>query len=649
MAYTTNSPGASSTGNTYVDSLIWGTSWASSSPGRLNLTYRFDNTGEAPVSAQLKSAISKAFDIIETIIPVEFVQSTSLNTDLAYATLSQNTLGGSGYVGFHQVPGDVPLLDSFGVNSLYGIFVYDSVIYTDAGLQKGGFGFSTVVHEILHGLGLAHPHDTGGSSTKFPGVSQPFGDYGTDNQNQGIYTVMSYNPGYAEKLPITSYTYGDAAGPMALDIAALQAIYGTRSNNTGNDTYKIDGTNGPGTYWSAIWDTGGIDTISAKDVNLDVQINLNDADLQGNDAGGVPSHAKGIRGGYTIANGVVIENAMGGNGNDLLIGNQANNILTGRVGDDTLSGLNGNDTLYGGGGNDTLMGGTGKDTMYGGSGADNFVFFDYDGKDIINGGDGVDWLRYNGTSAVTVDLSDTAAQDTGYGLDTITKIENVQGTTKDDQITGNASDNRLEGHAGNDTLDGQDGKDSLIGGSGNDDLSGGGGKDILNGGDGNDTISGGYGLDIMVGGAGVDVLNGDGGIDFLNGDNGADTLIGGLGRDTMTGGQGLDTFVFNAINESGATAADADVIKDFQQGVDKIDLSAIDASTVLASDDAFIFNGTVRAGTSDEGEVFYVKKDGIGTDNDRTLVLVDTDGDKYPEMIIYLNGLYDLTEDDFIL
>ena len=42
-------------------------------------------------------------------------------------------------------------------------------------------------------------------------------------------------------------------------------------------------------------------------------------------AGGAMSRVDGIFGGYTIANGVVIENAVGGKGNDTLVGNSADN------------------------------------------------------------------------------------------------------------------------------------------------------------------------------------------------------------------------------------------------------------------------------------------------------------------------------------
>ena len=60
----------------------------------------------------------------------------------------------------------------------------------------------------------------------------------------------------------------------------------------------------------------------------------------------------GLTGNVSIAHGVVIENAIGGRGDDVIIGNDADNILKGNAG---------NDVLYGGAGQDTLWGGTGQD------------------------------------------------------------------------------------------------------------------------------------------------------------------------------------------------------------------------------------------------------------------------------------------------
>ena len=93
----------------------------------------------------------------------------------------------------------------------------------------------------------------------------------------------------------------------------------------------------------------------------------------------------------------------------------------------------------------------------------------------------------------------------------------------------------------------------------------------------------------------------------------------------------------------------ADTIRDFVQGMDKIDLSGIDASRVLAGNNAFVFSDRGRIGTSDHGEITFVKHDRSGRVNDVTVVLIDNDGDMQVEARIRLEGLFNLTADDFIL
>ena len=43
----------------------------------------------------------------------------------------------------------------------------------EGGLEQGGYGFITFIHELGHGMGMAHPHDNGGSSTVMNGVERP--------------------------------------------------------------------------------------------------------------------------------------------------------------------------------------------------------------------------------------------------------------------------------------------------------------------------------------------------------------------------------------------------------------------------------------------------------------------------------------------
>jgi serralysin len=194
---------------------------------------------------------------------------------------------------------------------------------------------------------------------------------------------------------------------MAFDIAAIQYLYGANTSyNTSNNTYYLPTVNGPGTYWSCIWDAGGVDTISGQGATSSVTINLNNASLANNDpnAGGYISRMNGIPGGFTIANSwgglCVVENAIGGTGHDTIIGNAVANSLSGGGGNDYLSGNAGNDYLNGGSGNDYFNGGAGNDAMYGGSGSDTLLGSSGNDRlvgyasgteyDILTGGTGTD-------------------------------------------------------------------------------------------------------------------------------------------------------------------------------------------------------------------------------------------------------------------
>jgi serralysin len=136
-----------------------------------------------------------------------------------------------------------------------------------------------------------------------------------------------------------------------------------------------------------------------------------------------------------------IENALGGAGNDELIGNNLANVLAG------------------GGGNDYLQGGAGNDSIIGGAGLDWAIY-----RELVAG------------QSVTVNL--TTGRATGAaGSDTLAGIENVEGGFGNDSLLGDGLANMLDGFDGNDSLSGGSGNDTLTGFLGNDLLIGGAGSD----------------------------------------------------------------------------------------------------------------------------------------------------------------------------
>ena len=92
-----------------------------------------------------------------------------------------------------------------------------------------------------------------------------------------------------------------------------------------------------------------------------------DGDAIGFDTSGGDIKALHLFDGTSAASGA---NAVGGPGNDTLIGDNQANVLSGNGGSDLLFGAGGDDMLFGGDGADILYSGQGNDTMTGGRGAD---------------------------------------------------------------------------------------------------------------------------------------------------------------------------------------------------------------------------------------------------------------------------------------
>lgn len=382
--------------NPYVNALLWGGNrWNLNATRKITYSFWqpgsevFDQGGEEePVSTVFLwespeiAAIETALERWSDVANISFVRTTDSNAaaTLGFYSLPAVELGDINTLGEAGPPGEssagiVYLNRERGPNNDWSF-----------GLKPGGDVFVTMMHEIGHALGLAHPHDDGGGSSVFPGVvlyeDQDPGDY---NLNQGIWTVMSYNDQWQDLIrEEDDSAYGWNATPMAFDIAAIQHLYGRNNRyRTGDDTYTLPTRNRQPTAYSCIWDAGGVDTLKTG-AREDTTIDLRPAPLVGANAGGYISRVNGIYGGFTIAKGVTIENAESGWGNDVLMGNGAKNALSSGEGSDVLMGGKGNDTLTGGEDADTLTGGEGNDLLVGHS------FSKQDDFDVLEGGTGKD-------------------------------------------------------------------------------------------------------------------------------------------------------------------------------------------------------------------------------------------------------------------
>ncbi len=326
----------------------------------------------------------------------------------------------------------------------------------------------------------------------------------------------------------------------------------------------------------------------------------------------------------------------GGNGNDTLDGGAASDLLRGGAGEDNLDGGDGNDRLEGGTFSDILFGGTGSDILIGGS-----------GNDSIDGWTGIDTALYTGlSSGVTVDLSNTAAQNTGGGgIDTLIRVENLVGSSQNDTLTGSSGINRLDGGNGDDALFGLEGNDTLLGGNGSDVINGDAGADRLIGGSGNDDLFGGAGRDRLEGGNDNDDLFGGDNVDRLLGGAGNDLLVGGRGTDFLFGGAGADRFDFNNTSDSGVGPFNRDEIRDFNSAEgDRIDVFGIDADINTSGNQAFNVVSDEFTGTAGEIMIQSLVRSGVNIQ----LISFDVDGDSRADMQIWVLA-DELDASDFVL
>jgi Ca2+-binding RTX toxin-like protein len=146
----------------------------------------------------------------------------------------------------------------------------------------------------------------------------------------------------------------------------------------------------------------------------------------------------------------------------------------------------------------------------------------------------------------------------------------------------------------------------------------------------------------MFGQAGNDKLKGEGGNDRMFGGDGDDTLHGAKGRDVLSGDSGADVFLYLKAAESGPNRQKRDIIRDFGQGSDVIDVSGIDAGPG-GGDQAFTFIGT-NGFSNSRGELRYTNLSG-----GNTLIAADIDGDGAADMQIELVGTFTLSDADFVL
>jgi serralysin len=372
-------------GNAWIDGLTdgyrWGTTATDPAVGYTFISPTFDRPGGEfggypswGWSDQERQLMEDAMEEISAVCSLQFDDRGDDNDDgveIWYYNLDKRQSEGS--YGFAYTPGS---------DSDEGLVAINWSTYQNAdggfknSIASGSFYGITFLHELSHAVGLKHPHDKGlFGQPRFPGLtrqSDEYRDKGDYDQNAQPFTQLTYVDKGARNgmVPRSIEAYGFLQTLGALDIAALQWMYGINPDAaSGDNKYTLPLENREGTGWRAIWDTGGVDRITAAGAKAPVTIDLRNATL-GDDvnAGGYVSRAEDVFGGFTIAHDwdgrnlgqpaglCVIEIAIGGKGDDLLIGNDADNQLKGKKGADVLA--------AGGGDGNRVSGGKGRDQFW---------------------------------------------------------------------------------------------------------------------------------------------------------------------------------------------------------------------------------------------------------------------------------------------
>ncbi|MCL6285506.1 M10 family metallopeptidase C-terminal domain-containing protein [Ruegeria sp. 2012CJ41-6] len=645
-------------------------------PNASNMARAFDFepqfSGLKPTTAEARLAVDKTFAEVASFTNISITQSNSTNAPIQIA-MDPSFDGGYAYLpGSFQLAGNIAL----------GTWVTNPV--------AGNRANFVILHEIGHAMGLLHGHE--------------HRDFVVSELDSHEYTVVTYSNYVGDR-----ETYSFETGPidwaqsfMQLDIAAMQFLYGANYASSGevwsgDTTYRFNpntgemSINGDGQgvpagnrIFRTIWDGDGNDTYDLSNYATHLRVDLSpgafstfskaqlaDLDRYSNDPGRI---AAGNVANARLVDGdarALIENVVGGGGNDVIVGNSAANQLDGGAGNDDmnggvgndrliggfgndrlfgaddqdwLSGGDGADKLHGGLGNDTLLGGsdddvifagTGNDSLYGGNGNDQV--YGHQGRDRLHGGLGNDTLLAGSDDDMIFADGGNDSLYGGNGNDRLyghQGLDRLHGGLGNDTLLGGSDDDMIFADGGDDTLYGGNGNDRLYGHQGGDHFHGGLGNDTLLGGDGDDLMFAGVGEDDLFGGAGNDRLVGLQGQDTLKGGAGDDLIIGGLGADQLYGGAGADRFRFSSASDSNS-AIGVDKIHDFVSGIDVIELSGLfDGPPTLALEGDFAQGAVSVRSFSNAGD---------------TIVEADINGDGDADFRLEVLNLAQLSEGDFLL
>ncbi len=372
-------------GNPIIDGILSGVAWKftnfSVSYPTSGLSYGFTyGNGENQTFTAFTQAQKLVADFARSLLadytPITFVAGTEASANLRYG----NFQAGNNQSTHGNYPDGFP-----GMGDMW----YSQKNGDQGNGTIGGFAYTTIFHEQGHTLGLKHGQDTGingGVAKTVDGTVIP--NYAplpaaNDDWNYTVMTYRSYQGATTD--PVQGFLTSDnPVTYMMADIAAMQYMYGANfaGVSSTNTLYQWDAAgnkfvNGTlflpsavnGKIFETVWDGGGNDTYDTSNFSTNQTIDLRPGAFSTIDPTKLADLDR-FHPGTQIALGNVanallyqndlrslIENAVTGNGNDVITGNQAANLLSGNGGNDFIDAGAGSDTLSGGAGNDTLLGG----------------------------------------------------------------------------------------------------------------------------------------------------------------------------------------------------------------------------------------------------------------------------------------------------
>jgi len=367
--------------------------------------------GLAPFTAAQEAYARESISLWDDILAPEFKETNGRGADIQFANSWDPAQAYAYYPsekGGYKYLGDVFIADPRSYYDADGDLLFRGN-YTNGDLSYGGYGATTITHELGHALGLSHP-GAYNFSEGFAVTYENGAEYAQDSEQ---YTIMSYwdaSETGARIVDWNTFFFSNPQTPLLHDIYVAQQKYGADPDTRADDTtYGFNATADKEVYdfavndqpYLSIYDAGGEDTLDFSGFQASTVLNLNDGEFSSAGQGKVTTAdtAEGLQSlndaievaygfedyydpfpqttidsvmasymtrnandialdwghsgvlatqylNISIAYGTTIENAVGSEYRDLIIANELDNVLTGNGGDDVFIFLDGgNDTI----------------------------------------------------------------------------------------------------------------------------------------------------------------------------------------------------------------------------------------------------------------------------------------------------------------